>query len=59
MMGTLQGADEAPTTQVVLAANDRLKDLAALKAQWDAITKTDIPALNVKLKAAGAQAVTP
>jgi hypothetical protein len=56
-MTLLQGADETPTTQAAAAANDRLKAYGALKAKWDAIVRTDIPALNAKLKAAGAAAV--
>jgi hypothetical protein len=54
----LQAADETPTTPTVAAANDQIKAFSALKAKWDAIVKTDVPALNAKLKAAGAQPVT-
>jgi photosystem II stability/assembly factor-like uncharacterized protein len=56
--GALQGADATPTTQVVAAANDRLAVFAALKGKWDAIVKTDLPALNAKLKAAGVEPVS-
>jgi photosystem II stability/assembly factor-like uncharacterized protein len=56
--GILQGADGTPTTQVVTAANDRLRTFASLRAKWDAIVKTDVPALNAKLKAAGAEPVS-
>jgi hypothetical protein len=56
---TLQSADDVPTTQAVAAAEDGLKTLAALKARWDSIVKTDISALNAKLKAAGADVVRP
>jgi photosystem II stability/assembly factor-like uncharacterized protein len=59
LMNALQGADETPTTQLVTHANERLAALAALKAKWDAILKTDVPAVNVKLKAAGAQPLSP
>ena len=55
--GALQGADATPTTQVVAAANDRLAVFAALKGKWDAVVKTDLPALNAKLKAAGVEPV--
>ena len=55
--GLLQGADETPTTQAVAAANDRLKAFAAVRARWDALIKADLPALNAKLKAAGAEPV--
>src|ERR1019366_7006210 len=56
--GALQGADGVPTTQVVAAADDRLKLFATLKGKWDAIVKTDPPALNAKLKARGAEPVS-
>jgi photosystem II stability/assembly factor-like uncharacterized protein len=56
---SLQEADATPTTQLVTAAGDRLKTFAALKARWDVIVKTDVPALNAKLRSAGAQPVTP
>ena len=55
VMNVLQDADETPTSQAVAAASDRLKTLGTLQAQWNAITKTDIPALNAKLKAAGSE----
>ncbi|HVT40843.1 MAG TPA: hypothetical protein VHE78_17520, partial [Gemmatimonadaceae bacterium] len=58
-LGSLQEADATPTTQLVAAANDRLRTFAALKARWETIVKTDVPALNAKLKSAGAQPVTP
>jgi hypothetical protein len=58
-LNALQEADAAPTSAVVAAANERLKTYASLKARWDAIVKTDVPALNAALKKAGAQAVNP
>ncbi len=58
IMSVLQAADYTPTTQAVTAANERLKALGALKATWDGITKNELPKLNAKLKAAGAQPVT-
>lgn len=58
-MNALQEADAAPTSAVVAAANEKLKTYAALKARWDAIVKTDVPALNAALKKAGAQPVVP
>jgi hypothetical protein len=58
-LNVLQEADEAPTTSAVASANDVLKEFATLKSKWDAIVKTDVPALNAKLKAAGAQEVKP
>ena len=56
--GVLQGADEVPTTQTVAAANERLKAFGALGARWDAIVRTDVPALNAKLRAAGVDPVS-
>src|SRR5207247_2402040 len=47
----LQAADATPTIPTVAAANDRLRAFSALKGKWDAIVKTEIPALNAKLKA--------
>jgi photosystem II stability/assembly factor-like uncharacterized protein len=58
-MNAIQEADAAPTTALVNAANEKLKTYASLKAQWDAIVKADVPALNAALKKAGAQPVTP
>jgi photosystem II stability/assembly factor-like uncharacterized protein len=51
--GVLQGADEVPTSQTVALANDRLAAFSATKARWDAVVRTDIPALNARLTAAG------
>ncbi len=58
-LSALQDADEPPTATMVAGANEKLKEFAALKAKWDAIVKGDVAALNVKLKAAGAQTVAP
>ncbi len=55
VMNVLQGADETPTSQVVATANARLRALATLRAQWNAIAKSDVPALNVRLKAVGSE----
>ena len=59
IMNILQDADAAPTSQAAAATNARLKTFAELKAKWVSVVNTDIAALNVKLKAAGAQPVTP
>ncbi|MFI5310347.1 MAG: glycoside hydrolase [Gemmatimonadales bacterium] len=56
--GIRQGADATPTTQAVTAANDRLKAFAELKAKWDAIVKTDLPAINTRLRAAGVEPIS-
>jgi len=58
-LNAIQEADEAPTAAAVNAANEKLKTYAALKARWEAIVNTDVPALNAALKKAGAQPVTP
>ena len=58
-MNLLQDADAPPTTQTVAAANSRLASFAALRARWEAIVHTDIPALNAKLQAAGVAPLTP
>jgi hypothetical protein len=58
-MNALQQADAAPTAGVVTTANEKLKTFAALRARWDAIVKTDVPALNAALSKAGAQPLVP
>ncbi len=58
-MTAIQGADEEPTATMVAAANGKLKEFASLKARWNAILKTDVPAINAALKTAGAEPVTP
>jgi hypothetical protein len=58
-MNAIQEADEPPTASMVVAANEKLRTFAELKAKWAAILRTDVPALNVALKAAGAQPVVP
>jgi hypothetical protein len=58
-LNAIQEADEPPTASMVVAANEKLKTFAELKAKWAAILRTDVPALNVALKAAGAQPVVP
>jgi hypothetical protein len=58
-LNAIQEADEAPTAAAVNAANEKLKTYAALRARWEAIVNTDVPALNAALRKAGAQPVTP
>ena len=57
MIGTLQSADEVPTSQQVAAAAERIHTFGELQSRWDAIVRTDLPALNAKLKAAGLNAL--
>jgi hypothetical protein len=52
LIGLLQGADAAPTTQLAAAVTERLKALADLKAKWAALKAQDLAALNTQLKAA-------
>ena len=58
IMNVFQGADASPTTQAVTAANDKLKSYATIIAKWAKVMKTDIPALNIKLHAAGIDPVS-
>ena len=53
LIGNLQSADETPTSQQVAAATERIHAFSEIQNRWNAILKTDIPALNTKLKAAG------
>jgi photosystem II stability/assembly factor-like uncharacterized protein len=50
LMGVLQEADLAPTTQVVAAAAERRRALATLMGRWNEIKTRDIPAVNTQLR---------
>jgi hypothetical protein len=52
LMGILQGADVAPTTQTVAAVAERRAALAKLMAQWNALKGAELTDLNAKLRAA-------
>jgi hypothetical protein len=52
LLGVLQEADVAPTTQAAGAVADLDKQLAPLLASWQQITAHDLPALNQQLKGA-------
>ncbi len=52
LLRLIQGADVAPTTQVVAAAADRRKALAALTERWTEMHSRDLAALNSQLKQA-------
>jgi photosystem II stability/assembly factor-like uncharacterized protein len=52
LMGILQGADVAPTTQAVAAIAERRKALAALTAKWSQIKVQDLPVVNEQLRKA-------
>ena len=58
VMEVLQSADGTPTTQAVAAAHAQQKALDALTAKWSGVVKSEIPALNVRLKEAGMEALT-
>ncbi len=52
LMGMLQGADVAPTTQAVAAVADTRKALIAVTARWNELKSEDLKNLNTQLKAA-------
>jgi len=49
LMGVLQGADVAPTTQTLAAVAERRRALATLMGRWNEIKTRDIPAVNAQL----------
>ena len=53
LMGILQAADAAPTSQVSKAVVERRQALASLMARWSTFKTADTAGLNVRLKAAG------
>jgi hypothetical protein len=57
LMGLLQGADVAPTVQLVAAVTERQLALGKLKAQWAALRTVDLAAVNAELKKAGLPAI--
>ena len=59
VLGILQGADEIPTAQTVIAAADLQKKLAAQLNQWNEVKSKDIAALNARLKQSGLPALLP
>ena len=50
LMAMVQGADVAPTTQLVAAATDRRKALAGLLEKWRALKDHDLASLNAQLR---------
>jgi photosystem II stability/assembly factor-like uncharacterized protein len=58
LMAALQGADVAPTTQLVAAVQDRRAAAAAVMAKWTALKGAELTALNMKLKAANIPPIT-
>ena len=53
VMNSLQAADVAPTTNELTAINAAQAAATKAMAAWNAIKTTDVPAVNLKLKAAG------
>jgi hypothetical protein len=49
LMGLLQGADVAPTSQLAAAVADRLQALAKVMERWNALRTHDLEAMNAKL----------
>jgi photosystem II stability/assembly factor-like uncharacterized protein len=54
LYGTLQDADVDPTAQLAAATADRLTRARQLLARWRVLRAADLPALNARLRAAGA-----
>lgn len=52
LMGLLQGADAAPTSQLVAAVADGRRALANLMARWNALKTQDLTNLKAQLKQA-------
>jgi hypothetical protein len=50
LMGILQGADVAPTTQAVASITDRRKTIATLMTKWNELKSKDLPAVNAQLR---------
>ena len=53
LFSLIEEVDLAPTTQVAAAVPDVVKDSRAVQESWRAIKKTDVPAINKELRAAG------
>jgi hypothetical protein len=57
LMGLLQGADAAPTSQAVAAITERRQALSNLIAKWNALKAQDLTNMNAQLKAANLPAI--
>jgi photosystem II stability/assembly factor-like uncharacterized protein len=53
LMELLQGSDDAPTTQLTKAVDERLRVFSALKARWTPLSTTDLTVINKQLSDAG------
>jgi hypothetical protein len=49
LMGLLQGADVAPTSQLAAAVADRLQAMAKVMERWNALKTHDLEAMNAQL----------
>jgi photosystem II stability/assembly factor-like uncharacterized protein len=59
VMGVVEGADAAPTTQALAASEHLQKTLAELSARWEALKNRDLADLNGQLRQASLPPVTP
>src|SRR5213075_3263729 len=58
LFGLIEEADVAPTTQIMSAVPDVLKDSQGVQQSWQAIKSTDIATLNQELRAKGLPPIT-
>ena len=58
LFGLIEEADVAPTTQIMSAVPDVLKDSQGVQQGWQAIKSKDIATLNQELRAAGLPPIT-
>jgi hypothetical protein len=58
LIGLLEGADVAPTTQLVAAVADRRAAVTRLMASWTSLKGADLAALNARLKQANLPEIT-
>ena len=59
LFALVEESDVAPTTQLASAARDKLLDLATLWGAWNTALRTELPRLNLQLKAASLPEITP
>ena len=53
LFAQIEGVDLAPTSQIISATAETIKDAHDLEESWKTFASADLPALNSKLKAAG------
>jgi photosystem II stability/assembly factor-like uncharacterized protein len=59
LMGALEEADVAPTTQLQAAVRERAAAAQDLLARWKQFVAQDVPAINAQLKRAGLAEINP